>query len=468
MDGSPVGISARGSFLFERAVPKATFGEDDHLLHLSAIPAEIEYGTEAHAGSIKCLCRLRRKNVPSVIERPLLSVHPESSAVGASRDTVTATVDLGALRHNATVLQRRAAPASLMAVVKADAYGHGAVPVARALMAEGVQHFAVARPQEGIALRTAGIEASVLVLGAPLPGTLPLYARHDLAVTVASPDDVERVVTHAASHPLRVHVKIDTGMGRIGLQPDAAPAALRRLSSAQGVTLAGLWTHFATADTPNDAYARTQRDRFAAVLRCLDRLEVPVHAANTGALLTLDRPTGPTPPALVRSGIALYGWAASATLAEQVDLRPVLRWTTRVTHVKTVARGTPISYGARWTAPERTRIATLGVGYGDGYPRLASGRATVRIHGRGYPVVGTICMDMCMINLGPPDHPAASSVQVGDAAVLLGPDGPTAYDVARWAETIPYEILCGLSPRVPRRYRTTPSARPRHPNASSR
>jgi alanine racemase len=356
-----------------------------------------------------------------------------------------------------------------MAVVKADAYGHGAVPVARALQDEGVRHFAVARPREGAALRGGGINGRILVLGAPHPGPLTAYAAHDLDVTVASVETAEQVCADAATHPLRVHVKVDTGMGRIGLRPRDVPEALERLARAPGVTLAGLWTHFATADVPGDAFACTQRDRFAKVLRAVQHHNVPVHAANTGALLTLNAPTGPVSPALVRTGIALYGWAATPALEKHIDLRPVLRWTAPVTHLKTVEAGTPVSYGAQWTAPRRTRIATLGVGYGDGYPRRASGRTLVCLGGALRPVVGVICMDMCMVDLGPPDRSTAQHVQVGTPAVLLGPEGPTAHDVADWAETIPYEVLCGVSPRVPRRYIpcSDPAARPSTPAASA-
>ncbi|PSQ91194.1 MAG: alanine racemase, partial [Bacteroidetes bacterium QH_2_63_10] len=219
-----------------------------------------------------------------------------------------------------------------------------------------------------------------------------------------------------------------------------------------GVVLAGLWTHFATADTPGSAFAQTQLERFQAVV---DELEVTVehvHAANTGALLTIGEPAHEFCPSLVRSGLALYGLAVTPELAARLDLRPAMKLTARVTQLKTVPAGTPISYGAHWQAPRRTRIATLGAGYGDGYPRLCSGRASVRLGGASRPVVGTICMDMCMVDLGPPDQAPATRVDLGDEAILFGPSGPTAYDVAQWSETIPYEICCGVPPRVPRRY----------------
>jgi alanine racemase len=379
---------------------------------------------------------------------------------------VTATVDLGALRHNARRLQARAEGADLMAIVKADAYGHGARPVVDVLRDEGVRHFAVARPAEGVQLREDGVTERILVLGAPFPDNLDVYRRHDLDLTVSSPDAAAAARrAGTAARPLRVHAKVDTGMGRIGLSPDTAPSVIGRLAEAPGVTLAGVWTHFATADDPDSAFPETQLSRFRAVLDALPATAAPehVHVANTGALLTLGAPALEFPAPLVRTGIALYGLAARADLHDRIDLRPALRLEARVTHVKTVAPGTPISYGATWRAPRRTRIATLGVGYGDGYPRLCSGRASVRIGGARRPIVGTICMDMCMVDLGPPDQPLARSVTVGDQTVLFGPKGPTLYDVADWADTIPYEICCHLSPRVPRRYvdATTDEAPPR-------
>jgi alanine racemase len=384
---------------------------------------------------------------------------------------VTATVDLSALRHNIRVLQERAGRADLMAIVKADAYGHGAVPVARTLRDEGVQHFAVARPAEGVRLREAGLTGRILVLGAPIRDQLSVYASHDLDVTVSSPAVAAAACEHGRpSSPLRAHVKVDTGMGRIGLSADEVPAAVARLTEAPGVTLAGIWTHFATADEPESAFAQAQLDRFEAVLDAAD-LSRPftghVHTANTGALLTIGARAHDFSAPLVRTGIALYGLAASADLHTRIDLRPVMTLSARVTHLKTVEPGTPISYGARWRAPRTTRIATLGVGYGDGYPRLCSGRATVRIAGAERPVVGTICMDMCMVDLGPPDQSPAADVAVGDDATLFGPSGPTLYDVAEWAETIPYEICCGISPRVPREY-TGPAADQYGPDAPAR
>jgi len=381
---------------------------------------------------------------------------------------VTATVDLAAIRHNARMLRERADEADLMAVIKADAYGHGILPVARVLDEEGVQHFGVARLDEGIQLREDGHTARILVLGAPAPAQVPKYADYDLDLTVPSAEVAAAVVRHACPDgELRVHLLADTGMGRLGLSPDDVPAVASRLAETPGITFAGLWTHFATADAPGSTFAQTQLERFQAVVEAVDTPVEHIHAANTGALLTIGEPAHDFSPSLVRSGIALYGLAATPELATRLDLRPAMQLTARVTQLKTVPAGTPISYGAHWQAPRRTRIATLGIGYGDGYPRLCSGRASVRLGGASCPVVGTICMDMCMIDLGPPDRPPATNVTVGDEAVLFGPEGPTVYDVARWSETIPYEICCGVSPRVPRRYITSEEASSVPPSPSS-
>jgi len=365
----------------------------------------------------------------------------------------TAIVDLTAIRHNARVLQDRADRADLMAVVKADAYGHGSLPVARTLHDEGIRHFGVARLDEGIRLREQGIADRILVLEAPSPEHIPHYVDHSLDLTISSTRTAANVARLASAEaPVRAHVKVDTGMGRLGLAPDDVTEVVSLLADTAGIDLVGLWTHFATADVPESAFAQTQLERFESVV---DEVGVPfdrVHAANTGALLTLGARAHDFTAPLVRTGIALYGLTATPDLESRLDLRPAMQLRARVTQLKTVSAGTPISYGAQWRASRRTRIATLGVGYGDGYPRLCSGRASVRIGGSLCPVVGTICMDMCMVNLGPSNQDPATTVDVGDEATLFGPPSPSVHDVAQWAETIPYEICCRVSPRVPRRY----------------
>lgn len=384
------------------------------------------------------------------------NVEPRPKATPShTLDPVCARIHLPHLRHNVRVLRRQAGDARLMGVIKADAYGHGAVRVAEVLHAEGVRHFAVARLSEAIALREAGLTASLLVLGAPLPPQLATYAAYGLGVTVSSPASAAAVIEEASpAHPLRVHVKVDTGMGRIGLPPDGAAATTTRLRQAPGVELAGLWTHFATAGSDDPSFAHTQLARFEGVLEAVGDMAPCIHVANSSALFTLSDRLRAFAPALVRTGIMLYGLSSRADLMERARLRPVMELTAQVTHVKTVPAGTSISYGRRWTAPRTTRIATLGAGYGDGYLRHGSNRAEVSLHGYRVPVVGSVCMDMMMVDLGPPGTPP--DVAVGDTAVLFGPAGPSALEVASWADTIPYEVCCRIGERVPRLYVDAP------------
>lgn len=378
---------------------------------------------------------------------------PVPTAAGAPL-TATATVNLDHLRHNARMLQERAGRAAVMGVVKANAYGHGAVPVARALRDEGIRRFAVANLPEALELREAGFEEPIQVFAAPLPAYLPAYAAHDLGVTVSSTDVADAVIRAAREHePLRVHVKVDTGMGRIGVAPAEAADVAERLANARGVQLDGLWTHLSSADEEDLSFTHRQLDWFDSVVDAVGHHAAHVHVANSAGLLALPHRTTRYPRPIVRIGLALYGLAPRPGMPSADDLLPVLRLTSRVTHVKTVAPGTPISYGRTWYADRTTRIATVGAGYADGYPRLVSNRAVVGINGRRYPVVGAVCMDMFMVDLGPPassgDRP---QVEAGTEVVLFGAGGPSTDEVAAWAETITYEICTGVGPRVPRRY----------------
>lgn len=361
-----------------------------------------------------------------------------------------AEVSLGALRHNARRIMALAGGAEVMAAVKANAYGHGAVPVARALGEAGVPRLAVANVLEGVALREAGIDAPTLVMGAALPEALPVHVRHGLGVTVTSTDGAEAVVASAQRDgSLVVHVKVDTGMHRLGLEPDEAVAALRLLGDAPGVTVEGLWTHFANVD---GGFTTEQVARFDALVARLDGEGVAVppllHLANTGGLLAT--PESVRGRQVVRTGGALYGLVSDRMLAGvAADLRPVMRLVARVVQVKTVGPGATVSYGRTWRATEPTRIATVGAGYGDGVPRSLSNRGRVGLGGRLYPVAGRVCMDMLMLDLGRPDGPGGA-VRVGDEAVLFGPGGPSALDVADAAGTIAYVLTSGLTARVPR------------------
>ncbi len=356
-----------------------------------------------------------------------------------------AEIDLGALRANLATARRLAGAAEVAGIVKANAYGHGVEHVAPVLQEAGVGLFAVATVPEGIGLRRLGIEERILVFAAPLPSALAAYAAYGLEATVSSPAVAE--AARSLGRPLQVHVEIDTGMGRIGLTPSEVSDVMHRLRTAPQVEVAGLWTHFATADEPELGFAQTQLDRFEAVLAAVGEPLPPLHLANTGALVQL--PASVQRRAFVRAGGLLYGLPSSPRVAERADLHPVMRLVTRVVHLKTVAAGDTVSYGRTWTAEGPTRIATLAVGYGDGLPRALSNRGTVGIGGHRFPIAGRVCMDMTMVTLGPPDGPAAA-LSVGDEAVLFGPGGPSALEAAEAAGTMAYTLPTGLTARVPR------------------
>lgn len=349
-----------------------------------------------------------------------------------------ARLDLAALRRNVRRVQQHAEGTPLMAVVKADAYGHGVEHVVPVLRAEGVCAFAVASLAEGARLREMGVTEPVLVFAGPLPEALPAYARLGLEVTVSSPALVEAVL--ASPERLRVHLKVDTGMHRLGVAPEEAPEVLRRLASAPHVEVAGVWTHFATADAADPSFAREQLAHFEAVARAAP--EVPVHLANSGAIAHL--PEAVRGRAFIRPGGLLYGLPTTRAVARALPTEPVLQFASRIVRVETVAAGETVSYDRTWRASRPTRIATLAAGYADGVPRSLSNRGVARVHGRDYPIAGRVCMDALMLDLGEAD------VSVGDEAVLWGWNGPSVLAVAEAADTITYALTCGLSARVPR------------------
>ena len=367
-----------------------------------------------------------------------------------------AEVDLGAIRHNARVLRAMAGDARLMAVVKADAYGHGALPVARALADEGVTAWAVATVPEGAELRAGGVEGEILVLGAPLPDHLPAYVRHQLSVAVTSAGVAEHAVAAAATYgPLRAHLKVDTGMHRLGVQPEAAPELARLLRDAPGVSLDGVWSHLATADGELGV-AREQAERFRLVV---DEVRarvgaVRVHLANGPGLARAPGAMPLGPDALARVGGVLYGMASSPETEAAygaAGLRPAMRLTSRVVHLQTVGAGDTVSYGRTWTAAAPTRIATVAGGYADGIPRGLSNRGEIGIGGAGWPIAGRVCMDMLLVDLGAPDGPGGQ-VAVGDEAVVFGSGGPSVEAQAARAGTMAYELTAGLTGRVVHAY----------------
>jgi alanine racemase len=360
-----------------------------------------------------------------------------------------AEVDLGAIRHNAAVLADRTAPAALCAVVKADGYGHGAVPVARAALDGGATWLAVALVEEGVALRDAGIDAAVLLLSEPPADAMAEVVARRLTPTLYTPQGLDALERAAADASVPVHVKVDTGMHRVGARPDDAVTLARRVAGSPSLRLEGLWTHLAVADEPDDAYTAAQLAAFNEVVAELDRAGVTpelLHAANSAGAVA-------HPPArydLVRCGIAVYGHAPSPDVAA-ADLRPAMSLKARVSYVKRVEAGSRLSYGLRYRVDTDSVIATVPLGYADGVPRrLSAVGGEVLIGGRRLPLAGTVTMDQVMVDCGP-----GADVQAGDEVVLFGRQGDAEMRAEEWAgalDTISYEILCGIGARVPRVY----------------
>ncbi|HZZ84575.1 MAG TPA: alanine racemase [Anaeromyxobacteraceae bacterium] len=374
-----------------------------------------------------------------------------------------ATVDLDAVAHNYR-LARELAGRPAIAVVKADAYGHGAVPVARRLAAEGAPWLAVALVEEGLELRAAGIPTPILVLGAAYGDRYDLLVENRLTPLVFRREHLDGLAAAARAAGVRAsaHLKLDTGMGRIGLAPEEVGGFLDAARLVPEVALEGVCTHFASADLEDRALTTRQVVLFNQAAEAMLAAGLPLrfrHLANSAG--TIEYPDAWQD--LTRPGIMLYGYvpfappgpvpprAAEAGRA----LRPALRWSTAITHVKTVPAGTAVSYGGRWVAPRASRIATLPIGYADGYHRRLSGRpgfgcAEVLVRGRRAPIAGTVCMDMCMV-----DVTEVPGVEPGEEVVLLGDQGGERIDadeLAAKAGTISYEILCNVGARVPRAY----------------
>ncbi len=367
-----------------------------------------------------------------------------------------AEIDLSALRHNLACARALARPAEVLAVVKANAYGHGAVPVARALQDEGVGFMGVALVEEGLELRACGITVPLLVLGGAYEGGWDLMVQHGLIPTLFRPEHLDALAAAAqrAGTKALAHVKVDTGMGRIGLAPQALPSFLDRAGKTPEVVLDGLLSHFANADLADAELTTQQVQRFrTALAQMRERGHAPRfrHLANSAAVMDRPEVRDGLELNLVRPGIMLYGLSPSPEYGRALHLRPVLSWKTAITHLKEVPPGTPISYGSTWTAKRPSLIATVPVGYADGYGREYSSRADVLVRGQRAKVAGRVCMDMFMVDVTDVPH-----VAVGDEVVLLGAQGSERIDAGELADlgnTLHYEVLCAVGARVPRMVR---------------
>ncbi|MFH1512693.1 MAG: alanine racemase [Bacillota bacterium] len=362
------------------------------------------------------------------------------------------TIDLDAIRHNYRLMTDYLPKGvRVMAVVKANAYGHGMVEVAKTVVAAGCADLAIAIPEEGISLRENGLNGmNILILGAINERAIEACVAHDLALTVFEPEMVQKIDACAAR--LRknacIHIKVDTGMARIGLRTrEEAKALQTALDTASHVRATGIYTHFADADRLGEDggicdYSQNQLESFRQLKACFDP-SIPAHASNSAMSLVYADANF----AMIREGISLYGYPPVPT---SLPFRPAIRWEAEIVQVKDVPKGTSIGYGCTFTSVKPMRIATIACGYGDGYHRLAGNRGQVLVSGKRARIVGRVCMDQIMVDVS---HIA--DAKTGDVAVLIGRQGGGfigADELARWADTISYEVLLGITARVPRTY----------------
>jgi len=372
------------------------------------------------------------------------------------RETLRPTmceINLAALGRNFRNLSEHVGKSIVMPVIKANAYGHGIREVGLYFQKIGAKRLSVAYVEEGIVLREAGVKLPIIVMGAPVERQIPMFLEHDLTLTAPSLEKLLQInATAKALHKKAVvHIKIDTGMGRIGVHYDDTEAFLEESLRCDAVTVEGIFSHFHSSDDADVGSALLQLERFRKVLEFYPKKGLPYplrHIANSGAVAQIPQANLD----IVRPGIIMYGVYPSPDTQRTVEVEPVLTWRSEVGFVKQIEAKTSVSYGATWRSDAQTTIVTLPVGYADGYSRKLSSNAEVLIRGRRYPVVGRVCMDQTMVNLETADNAAVCN---GDYITLIGRDGEqtiTAEDLAVWAGTIGYEVLTSISARVPRIY----------------
>ncbi|WP_258176111.1 alanine racemase [Orenia metallireducens] len=354
-------------------------------------------------------------------------------------------IDLDAIKFNLKqVKERISSETGIMAIVKADGYGHGASEIAKVAVQEGVGWLGVATVHEGVKLRRSGIEVPILILGTLLTNQIDEIVEYDLTPTV---------YTYALAKELsqlgidiKIHIKVDTGMGRIGLLADEeAGEEIVKIAKLPHIQIEGLFTHFAKSDV-DKVYTAKQLDRFNRLVGFLkdNGIEVPlIHTSNSAAIINFSKANYK----LVRMGIILYGLYPDPRLSDQIELKPAMEWKAKIVHLKEVNAGTPISYGGTYITQSRTKVATLPVGYHDGYSRALSGQVEVLFKGQRVPVIGNICMDQMMIDV------SGMKAEIGDVVTLIGKEGDeeiSADELACKLKTINYEIVCRIALRVPR------------------
>lgn len=358
-------------------------------------------------------------------------------------------VNLSRLKQNIENIRAHVAPAKVMAVLKANAYGHGVDGVAP-FIAPFADYIGVALVEEGIHLRELGIDKPILVMGGTLPEQIPDFIKHDLTLAASSMELLNEAeeIAGAAKTKLKVHLKIDTGMERIGVHEYEAESFIESSEACSHLDIEGIFTHFANSEAPDLQHARLQLERFQDVLSIYEKRSMPLprirHAANSGAVLNFPESYFD----MVRPGVMFYGVYPGRNVKRVIDVKPALTWRSQVTFSKVTRPGRPVSYGSLWQAESPVRIVTVPCGYADGYFRRMTNQARVIVNGKKYPQVGRICMDQFMVNLADDD------AKVGDEIILLGEAASgekiTVEDFAEWTGTNEYEVMTNISARVPR------------------
>ncbi len=377
--------------------------------------------------------------------------HPTISTDEIIRPT-RVEVDLNILSENFKKIKDYAAPAKLMAVLKANAYGHGLVHIAKLMQELNADYLGVAVLEEGILLRQQGITKPVLVLGGIWGNQIPFFLKHDLTITASSIEKLKQIdeLAGQTKKKAKVHLKIDTGIERIGVHYYNAEKFLEASLQYKNVIIEGIYSHFANSEKSDLSYTKLQLERFQEVLRFYEKhsLEIPIrHISNSGAILQMPQANFD----MVRPGILLYGVYPSDEVKKNIDVKPTLTWKSLVVYFKVIKADHPVGYGSTWKTNRDVRAVTIPVGYGDGYLRTMGNKAEVLLNGKRYPVIGTISMDQIVVNI------ENDSAYNGDEVILIGSDGQnsiTVEELAQWAGTIPYEILTNINTRVPRVYKS--------------
>lgn len=362
-----------------------------------------------------------------------------------------AEIDLSAIKHNIGVVRQLVGMGvEIMAVVKADAYGHGSAAVAKTAIESGVDRLGVAALAEAVELREAGVRSPIQILGCSLPEQADDIVRYNITQTVSN-EEIVRALSRAAARArriARIHIKVDTGMGRVGVAEHELPQFVRRVSEYESIRIEALMTHFPCADEQRDDFTPSQIERFLRLAcdEAVKPLNVLLHAANSAAIIRYPESYFN----LVRPGLMLYGATTLSDCPIRPLLKPALSLKSRIVQIRTMSRGEAVSYGRTYVSQEDTVVATIPIGYADGFSRMLSGKAQVLVNGKRAPVIGRVCMDQCLVDIG-----EAGEVRLGDTVTLIGTDGGESVhpeEVAAWAGSIPHEVLCTIGKRVQRIY----------------